>query len=572
MGTDRGGDPHCRGTVPCIIFGEFVMHWELLNRPARIRVCFGAIAAIVGLLLGVLGVGLRPQTASATMSSVMSRGLAGVTADPLPTVQINGIVWTQVIVGNTVYAGGKFSSARPAGAAPGKSTVARSNLLAFDIRTGALINGFAPRVNGTVRSLAVSPDKKTLYVGGAFTAVDGKRRLRFAAVAAATGTLKALAPAFNGEVRAILPTSRTAYVGGQFTKVGTKARSRLAAVKVSNGKLLSWKPAANGYVYAMTWTPDRKALVAGGNFSKVGKAAACGMSRLSTRGKVLTWSINKVVKDCGKGTAIMSLITDGGRVYGSGYSYGGGNYEGVFAATNVGNLVWLQDCRGDTYDVAVAHGRVYSVGHPHNCGNIGGFPDTKPRTYYPALAVTMNATGTVGSSPGGYKAFKSKPSPSLIHWFPSMTPGNVSGMQQAAWSIVASGPYLVFGGEFTAVNGKPQQGLVRMGTTAVAPRLEGPYGVSVGSKPAVAANRDGSATVTWQTAWDRDDQQLTYTLTRDGSPVDRRKVASNLWQRATQTFVDTTVTPGKHTWRIEVADPDGNTVVSQDTVAEQPTL
>ena len=59
-----------------------------------------------------------------------------VAADPLPTVQIDGVVWSQRVVGNTVYVGGKFTTARPAGAAPGVNTVARSNLLAYDIRTG----------------------------------------------------------------------------------------------------------------------------------------------------------------------------------------------------------------------------------------------------------------------------------------------------------------------------------------------------------------------------------------------------------------------------------------------------
>ena len=47
------------------------------------------------------------------------------TADALPTVQINGVVWNQEIVGNTVYVGGDFTTARPAGAAAGTNEVAR---------------------------------------------------------------------------------------------------------------------------------------------------------------------------------------------------------------------------------------------------------------------------------------------------------------------------------------------------------------------------------------------------------------------------------------------------------------
>ena len=65
---------------------------------------------------------------------------ATVTADTLPTVQINGVVWAQEIVGNTVYVGGNFTSARPAGSASGTNEVARSNFLAYDLTTGALLD------------------------------------------------------------------------------------------------------------------------------------------------------------------------------------------------------------------------------------------------------------------------------------------------------------------------------------------------------------------------------------------------------------------------------------------------
>ena len=193
----------------------------------------GLLAAILGIGLVAADAAIRPPDASARVSAPVDRGRTGITADALPTVQINGVVWTQLVVGNTVYAGGQFSTARPAGSAPGKNTVRRSNLLAFDIRTGKLIASFAPAVNGAVRALAVSPDKKTLYVGGAFTAVNGKKRLRLAAVTTGGGTLRSFAPAFNNPVRAIVATSSTLYVGGSFSRVGSAKRSRLAALSTS---------------------------------------------------------------------------------------------------------------------------------------------------------------------------------------------------------------------------------------------------------------------------------------------------------------------------------------------------
>ncbi len=64
---------------------------------------------------------------------------ATVASDSLPAPQINGVVWDQEIVGNTVYVGGNFTTARPAGAAPGVSEVTRAGLLAYNLTTGALL-------------------------------------------------------------------------------------------------------------------------------------------------------------------------------------------------------------------------------------------------------------------------------------------------------------------------------------------------------------------------------------------------------------------------------------------------
>src|SRR4051794_23883833 len=103
-----------------------------------------------------------------------------VAADALPTVQINGVVWSQVVVGTTVYVGGSFTSARPAGAPAGTNETPRANLLAYDIGTGKLITSFAPNLNGQVLAVTASPDGSRLYVAGDFTEIDGQVRKRVA--------------------------------------------------------------------------------------------------------------------------------------------------------------------------------------------------------------------------------------------------------------------------------------------------------------------------------------------------------------------------------------------------------
>src|SRR5687767_1200043 len=70
-----------------------------------------------------------------------------VALDALPTVQVDGVVWAQAVVGTTVYAVGSFTTARPAGAAAGVNTVTRSNALAYNLTTGVLNTSWAPSLN-----------------------------------------------------------------------------------------------------------------------------------------------------------------------------------------------------------------------------------------------------------------------------------------------------------------------------------------------------------------------------------------------------------------------------------------
>src|SRR5262245_6527319 len=110
---------------------------RLAERLARARrgVVSVTVLALVGSVASVLvSTPAAAAVAPPGISPVVQRGPNGVTADALPTVQIDGVVWDQAVVGNTVYAGGQFANARPAGAAPGTNLTPRANLLAYDIR------------------------------------------------------------------------------------------------------------------------------------------------------------------------------------------------------------------------------------------------------------------------------------------------------------------------------------------------------------------------------------------------------------------------------------------------------
>src|SRR5688572_24853059 len=102
----------------------------------RIRRVAAWLAAASMVSVGAIAMTAMP--AAAAPAPVLPPVPNMVSADGLPTVQIDGVVWSQAVVGNIVYAGGRFNNARPAGAAAGTNLTPRGNLLAYDIRTGSL--------------------------------------------------------------------------------------------------------------------------------------------------------------------------------------------------------------------------------------------------------------------------------------------------------------------------------------------------------------------------------------------------------------------------------------------------
>jgi hypothetical protein len=537
----------------------------------------GRLAVVTGLIaLPAAGV-TAAGNATADTRPPSRATPATVSADALPTVQINGVVWSQAIVGNTVYAGGKFTTARPAGAAPGTRTVRRSNLLAYDIRTGVLKASFAPTFNGQVLSVVVSPDHKRVYVGGEFTTVNGKRRGRVAAFDTATGKLvTTFAPALDQRVRAIVVTSSRVYLGGAFSTANGVRRTRLAAFSPSKGALLSWAPKADGQVLSMVAAPGGKRIIVGGQFAKLSGRSARGVGAVdAVTGAVGSFAVNGVVQDSGVNAGITSLSTDGKLVYGTGYDFGrGGNFEGTFAATSAGSLVWLEDCHGDTYSSAPVGPVIYTVSHAHSCSTVGGFPEVKPRVAHRALAFTTARTGTLHHWTGGYYAdFGGRPAPTLLIWFPDLTIGTFTGQSQAAWSVAANSSYVVLGGEFPSVNGMKQQGLVRFAISSHAPNRQGPRAKAADLGVGVTPTGTGQLRVTYRTTWDRDNELLTYTVKRTdrATPLTVVPLSSRFWRISTRAYTDSGLTSGRtYTYQVTAKDPFGNAASSARVSATAP--
>ncbi|MHA7277747.1 PKD domain-containing protein [Arthrobacter sp. Hz1] len=544
----RGGTPRARGLTAALC----------------------SLAVIVSMAI----VGTSPASAdSAPLDPTNPASPTTVTADALPTVQIDGVVWQQTIVGNTVYVAGSFTTARPAGSPVGVNTVVRNNILAYDIRTGTLIDSFAPNLNGQATAVAASPDGTRIYVGGSFTAVNGATVWRVAALDPVNGRLLTnFVPKMDASVRAIVATNDTVYLGGLFTGVGTVTRARLAAFSATDGSLLDWAPAAvGGQVNGLALSPDGTKMVVGGAFTTLNGSdrPGYGLGAVDVAtGQSLPFPANNIVRNGGPSGSITSLSSNSTNVYGSGYTFGrASTLEGIFSVKwSDFSTDWIQDCHGDTYSVHAQGDVIYSAGHAHYCGNIGGFPQEAPWQFNRALAFSKSATGTVTDEAYGYTNFEGNPSPTLLNWFPSILDGRYTGQNQGAWSVTGNTQYMAYGGEFPSVNGIAQQGLVRFAVKEVAPNRRGPRVTGTNFNPTLVSSAPGTVRVRWQANWDQDNKNLTYQVRRDTVVIRTLSQESTFWERPGMTFMDTGLVPGRqYGYRIFVTDPAGNEVRS-DTV------
>lgn len=554
-----------------------------------------SIATATAVILALGMVGALP--AAASPAPVLQPGPGAVTADRLPTAQIDGVVWSQAVVGNTVYAGGRFDNARPAGAAPGTNLTPRGNLLAYDITTGNLVTSFAPTLNGQVLGVAASPDGTRVYVVGDFTAANGQARRRVAAYSTATGqlisTFNPSGP--NSQARSVVATNTTVYVGGGFLGLANGTlRNNLVAYQASNGAVLPWNPSATGTgtdasaaVWALGISADGASVFAGGQFQNVGGQPAYGLAKIAGVGNgTLDATWRPSVRNAGKDTSISSLLVANGFVYATSWSFGpGGNLEGTFKAPLDGasdstDTVWVTDCHGDNYSAYVSTGVVYSVGHAHYCGNMGGgFPQYSQWKFQHAQAWSDTQTGDILNDVHSYPNWHGvEPGPAMVNWMPDLAIGSFTGQYQAGWSVTgtSNGDYVVYGGEFPRVNGLNQQGLVRFAKRSLAgnPKAEGPRFDTTPFLPTLVPTSTTALRVSWPAGYDRDDKTLTYRAYRSDLPTPRHQGEANSqwWNLPLLGFTDTGLTPGAtYTYRIVVSDPGGNTVNSSSVSVTMPT-
>lgn len=490
------------------------------------------------------------------LSTLAQRAPAGAIEGPMPsnvasTWQTNAPVMALVAAGGVLYVGGEFTSVRPPGRPVGTGEVARLRLAAFEARTGQLITAFSHDMNAAVYALAASPDGQTIYVGGDFSSIDGVARNRVAAFSAATGALTPWNPGANARVTSITASATAVYLSGAFSSAGGATSQRLAAVSPSTGATLAnFTAGADNVVYQTALSADGAKLYLAGAFGSVnGNPAYRAAVVDSATGAALPFPAGSILAPTTTTCTVevKTVKTDSGGAYFGAEGTGLGCFDGTFAVNGAdGTLRWQSKCLGATQAVQPIGAILYTGSHTHDCSaDRPADPDA-----FPELGSTKGLSRHLLSrtTSGGL----------LSTWYPNTDGGIPPAGQTGGLGprvMATDGSQLFVGGEFTTVNGLPQQGLARFdpatGDLASPSRPVAPTAVALAG---------GKVRIYVQAPVDTDDVHLTVRLYRDGgsTPIATVAVKSLFWKRPVFTVNDDGLAIGStHTYTVDAKETYG---------------
>ena len=396
---------------------------------------------------------------------------ATVTADGLPTAQIDGVVWTRRSPATpSTPAASSPTPARPGGG--GHREIPRNNLMAYNINTGAAAPRSRPRstprsARSRRRPTAHGLRRRQLHHHRRADAEpdrgvrhrDGRADLHLRA----PGQLRRLRhrrDRHHGLRRRRLPGCRH-----------QRPRTTWRRSTPTNGALLDWAPdAEGGRVWALALSPDGTKVVVGGQFTTLNGSP--------TPATGWAWSTPSPARACRwrstptSATAATTPASPRSRTSTATTSTAAATRSAAAATSRAtsraswdgGTINWIDDCHGDTYAVyPTRQRRLRRRPHRTTAATSAASPTPTPLDLAPRYwRSAPSRPARPSTDPYGYHNFQGQPQPAACSTgSPTINAGTFTGMKQGAWSVTGNSHYVVLGGEFTKVNGKAQQGLVR---------------------------------------------------------------------------------------------------------------
>lgn len=192
----------------------------------RLYMIVGVVAAGMLAVAGPLPAGASPTTVGTTPASFTPWLLRST-----PNQRVRELVQC----GSTMYAVGTISAVKQ-----GTTQYALHNAFSFSATSGA-VTAWRPQVNGTVNSVALTPDCSTAYLGGSFSTVDGIPAANIAAVDTATGAIETtFAHSAGSDVETLQYVDGQLVAGGGFNSINGVSRSRIASLDPVTGAVTTY--------------------------------------------------------------------------------------------------------------------------------------------------------------------------------------------------------------------------------------------------------------------------------------------------------------------------------------------
>lgn len=218
--------------------------------------------------------------------------------------------------GSTLYMGGDFTCVNSETTAD-----TRNRIAAFSTAgAGTLVAGFDPNANGTVEDLLLAPGETTIYAGGAFTTIGGASRNQFAEITLADGTATALDAGIAGTPETVYTVAlssdeSTIYIGGdsELTTIGGQPRRYFGEINATTGAVTDFYPAFNGDVHVVAASGGE--VFVGGSFTGFAGADVLNLIAVDTSDSSL---ISTFVPEPDNIIRALSLSSDDALLYAGG--------------------------------------------------------------------------------------------------------------------------------------------------------------------------------------------------------------------------------------------------------------
>ncbi len=170
----------------------------------------------------------------------------------------------------------------------------------FTLDKGELIPNFLKISGGTTEKtvFAIIPDgNKGWYIGGEFDKVGDQSIKNLVHLLSDNTIDMTWKPEPDASVRtlALSPDKKTLYVGGNFSNISGQPRQFLASINTANGSLNPWKPLPDASVHSVMFIPNNFGLeLVGitGSFDKIGNDKRVGLAIIGNDGAAKPWSAN----------------------------------------------------------------------------------------------------------------------------------------------------------------------------------------------------------------------------------------------------------------------------------------